>query len=429
VLANAVTSQFTTRDGAWGAAGFVETDNAGDAGSPQIAFDASGNALAVWHQSDGTLYHVWSNRYTAGSGWGTPELIQSSNADEGTAPQIAMDASGNALAVWSQSGGSVAGIWSNRYVAGSGWGTAVKIETETGVAHPPQIAVDRNGNALAVWAQSRGTSGTIFDIWSNGYIAGSGWGTATLIETGNPGHAFWPQVAFDTSGNALAVWSENDGTRYNIGSNRYIPGTGWGTDVVIETDNAGHAAESQIAFDASGNALVVWKQSDGTRNNIWSNRYIVGSGWSTAALIETEDTGDADLPQIAFDASGNALAVWRQSYGAHVGIWSNRYVVGSGWGIAVLIENDMAQPDTPQIAVDSSGNALAVWTKTVGTASTNIWSNRYTPGNGWGVAEVIENTVGNAFEPQIAIDAGGNAMAVWLQSDGTRNNIWFNRFE
>jgi hypothetical protein len=47
----------------------------------------------------------------------------------------------------------------------------------------------------------------------------------------------------------------------------------FGTAALIETDNAGGAHAPQIAFDASGNALAVWYQSDGTRDNIWSNRY------------------------------------------------------------------------------------------------------------------------------------------------------------
>ena len=84
----------------------------------------------------------------------------------------------------------------------------------------------------------------------------------------------------------------------------------WGTAALIETDNAGEAYEPQIALDASGNALAVWQQFDGARYNIWANRYTAATGWGTAALIETDDAGDARDPQIAFDANGNALAVW-----------------------------------------------------------------------------------------------------------------------
>ena len=56
---------------AFGTAALIETDNAGDASSPQVAIDTNGNALAVWRQSDGTRYNIWANRYTAGTGWGS----------------------------------------------------------------------------------------------------------------------------------------------------------------------------------------------------------------------------------------------------------------------------------------------------------------------------------------------------------------------
>ncbi len=48
---------------AWGAAALIETDNAGDARRPQVAFDGNDNALAVWYQSDGTRYNIWANRF------------------------------------------------------------------------------------------------------------------------------------------------------------------------------------------------------------------------------------------------------------------------------------------------------------------------------------------------------------------------------
>ena len=45
----------------------------------------------------------------------------------------------------------------------------------------------------------------------------------------------------------------------------------WQGAALLETDNAGNAFSPQIAVDASGNALTVWTQSEGTRDNIWAN--------------------------------------------------------------------------------------------------------------------------------------------------------------
>lgn len=157
---------------------------------------------------------------------------------------------------------------------------------------------------------------------------GKAWGTASLIETDNAGHASDPQIVFDNNGNALAVWVQSDGTRNNIWANHYTVGTGWGTAAQIETDT-GNANQAQIAIDASGNALAVWTQFDGTRNSIWANRFIAGTGtgtgWGAVSLIETDNAGDAYSPQIAIDANGNALAVWHQSDGTRFNIWANRY--------------------------------------------------------------------------------------------------------
>jgi hypothetical protein len=122
----------------------------------------------------------------------------------------------------------------------------------------------------------------------------SSWGEAELIETDNAGYAKFPQVAVDDSGNAIAVWSQFDGTRLNILANRYYAATGlWGEAELIETDE-GPAGKPWVAVDGSGNAIAVWRQSDGTLYNVWANRYDAATGlWGTAELIETDDAGDS----------------------------------------------------------------------------------------------------------------------------------------
>jgi hypothetical protein len=54
---------FITADGAWQAAELIETDNAGGAYNPQVAFDSNGNAIAVWRQTDDTRYNIMANRF------------------------------------------------------------------------------------------------------------------------------------------------------------------------------------------------------------------------------------------------------------------------------------------------------------------------------------------------------------------------------
>lgn len=74
----------------------------------------------------------------------------------------------------------------------------------------------------------------------------------------------------------------------------------WTPEVKIDSFPAGTVTGSspRIAVDPSGNIMAVWVQSDGTYQNIYTNRYVVGSGWGTATLLETS-TMPADSPQIA----------------------------------------------------------------------------------------------------------------------------------
>ena len=441
VNSNAATLTVTAAAGAkvFGTAALIET-GATAAGRPQIAFAPNGDALAIWmQQSDGLYMNIWANYYTSATNtWGIAELIET-GAGDAWDPQIAMDANGNALAVWYQDGDATDAvrydIVANRYTAGSGWGTATLIETDDAAsAMNPQIAIDANGNGLAVWLQGDGTAS---HIRSNRYTAGTGWGTAVLIETATPGASATPQIAFDINNNALAVWSRYDGTG-TIMANRYTAGSGWGSAGVI----GGAGGNPRIAIDAGGNALAVWSQS----GSIWSIRYTAGSGWGTAALIEWTG-GDAGDPQIVFDASGNALAVWQQDSGfsTNMRIWSNRYTVGSGWGgFPAIIQTDIsggatANAVTPRIAIDADGNALAVWVQPDGASDNtpDVWVNRYTAGSGWGttanLGQVRINTPGAAGQsagmPQIAIDGSGNALVVWTQSDGVNDSIWYNRYQ
>jgi hypothetical protein len=407
----------------WQVATLVETSNTGSAFDPQVSFDTNGNALAVWLISNGTVDDIWSSKYTTTEGWGNPALIETNSGDARNV-QLSIDTSGNALAVWVQNDGTYDNIWANRYTVNTGWGSPERIDGFNGNADEPQISVDANGNGIAVWHQYEGS---ITNIWANRFMPGFGWGSAVRIESDNLGNAYSPDIDFDSGGNAIAVWQQSDGAHLNNLSNRYTLESGWGTAELIETDNAGNARPPQISVNDSGDALAVWGQSDGTRYNIWANRYSAGTGWDTAQLIETNDISHAYAPKVSIGANGNAVAVWHQRDGSRSNIWSNHYRYGIGWGSAQLIETDNAGGATnPQISIDANGNGLAVWRHFDGTR-TNIWSNRFTLGVGWSNAELIEtDNAGWAENPQISIDAYGNGLAVWHQSDGSLTNIWSN---
>jgi hypothetical protein len=407
-----------------------------------LAMDPSGNATAVWtvvQQVDGQE-NVAATRYTPGMGWGAPELIEISDAGSAIFARVAMDAEGNAVVVWNQSNGVRMDIWVNRYTPAGGWRVVdaerISIQVEdTENARRPQVAMDDDGNGIAVWYQSDGQRN---DIWANRYTPSDGWGQPELIEDDVDGDARWPHVALDSDGNAVAVWQQcyaecdspdTNEWLWDVNANRYTPNQGWGRHRLITPDHMGNAIRPHIAMDDNGNGVAVWEQSDDSgRFDIWANRYDASSGWGAAERIETNDAGDALRPQVAMDPAGNAVAVWSQFDGLSDDIWANRYTPDESWGDAERIGNNAAgQATRPRIAMDALGSAVVVWTQSHGRYP-SVWSNRYTPTSGWGTAEPVETYDGERiWEPQIAMDAAGNAIAFWSQRVGAFDEMWSNQ--
>lgn len=124
----------------------------------RLAFDKNGNAIAVWNQAGGVLY---ANRYVAGTGWGTTVVLESNGGDY--AEQIAIDSKGNALALWANFTCNSYNIQATRYVLDVGWDAtrrcyegAFSVNTTLDNVGGPQLVIDSTGKAIALWVQSGG---------------------------------------------------------------------------------------------------------------------------------------------------------------------------------------------------------------------------------------------------------------------------------
>jgi hypothetical protein len=414
---SAMNWSFVIRDGVWGPAEKIETDSVASS-YPQIEFDPDGNAIAVWINNK----DIYANKYTAfAKSWGIAERIDS--LPQGVSDlQLAIDSSGNAIAVWVESQGSATNIRAARY-NGTSWEADVGLETNGGQASDPQLAFDASGNAIVVWLQP---GNSINSVWYNRYDAsGAGWGTAELLET-TDNVAFAPQVAVTDSGDAIAVWTQGNSAGYvAVYASYYTAGDSWGGASEIASEPSdGYTV--QIAADGDGNAIAVWYQiATGPSYTVWANRYS-GGLWGIAEVIEN-DVNVASIPQIVFDAHGNAMAVWKNSAGR---LRYNVNLSSTGWGTADNVESGSDSAFFPQLAIDAEGNAIVVWRQVTNLYYNSMWVNRYQFGNGWGTPELLEmEDMYPVSYPEVAVDNNGNAFAIWIQSDGSADSAWVSRFE
>lgn len=308
---------------------------------PNLSFDQSGNGFVVWAQQDsnGSTTSIWQNRLVAANAqWSGATLLEDEQG-EAFDPVSAVDGQGNAMVVWLQESGGIKDVWASRYRAESQeWSDAQKIEDELGevarviLPYPniADVAMDHHGNAIAVWSQEKNG---IDSIWSNRYdVASNQWGTATLLEQSDE-VARIPVIDVDKNGNALVLWYQpknghtNDVTHfayYDAVGNRWDDAT-----VLDQTDSVVTHYGQQVAFDDSGNALAIWVSSHIGGESVRSKRFAGASGdWAQSETISsvTQDIGELDID---FDGRGKAWLVREQADNAEsaspVSVYANPF--------------------------------------------------------------------------------------------------------
>jgi len=305
----------------------VDLADAGNQNSywPKVAMDQNGNAFAVWDQMPGATWEAYANYRIFDTSWGTPVPLISTT-DQVFSPQIAIDSNGNAISVFILSDNTQSNMYANYYTAGAGWGTAVPLNERTGNSAYPSVAVNLSGDAIALWWQ---VDGSTTSIYANHYSPNTGWLGALPVKSGinialTPDAA--PDVAMDFSGNAIAVWQENDGNNKYAYASYYTAGGAWSEAVII--GNCGNIPDDcslNIDMDLSGNAVAVWQNSDIFRRSIYVNRYILGSGWNEEAVFLGGGRLNATSPKVAVDHGGRAVVVWRQYDGINWNVASARF--------------------------------------------------------------------------------------------------------
>ena len=355
---------------------------------------------------------------------GNAQRIERSTSAE--APRIAVDEDGNTIAVWTQYDSAARyGVWTNRYTAQRGWGTPQPLNTNPGQASDVQLAINAHGDAVAVWMQYSDTVAGKVNIWANRFSVQSGWQQAQQIQDDNT-NAYFPKVAIDQAGNAIVVWSQNDGAhdRTHIYANRFEVSEGWGAGMLIQSDNTTLASEPEIAMDAVGNASVVWTQFDAAAGGIWTNRYTAGAGWAVAQSITSDSR--ARTPAIAVDNQNGALAAWLLPDSAtyQSNVYASRYT--GRWDAPVRVQrNTAATGRAVQLAIDGAGNGIALWQEqqldaTSGAIIATVHASNYAPRSAWEAAQNIGASAEYA-SPALAMDNRGNAIAVWSRDNASRS--------
>lgn len=231
--------------------------------------------------------------------WSPLEDVSDRTATARTAA-IALDAAGDALAVWSEESGTVKASF--RPAATGVWGSPVVLAEGFVEVQSTQVEFDAAGNATATWVAYGGGGDTSQGAVVSAYRTfGGTWEPTETISTATP-FVSWPSLAVAATGDAVAVWAENGVVR---ATSRPASSQTWQSPTDLSQTEASYPS---LATDRAGNAVAVWAQGDSIQVAL---RPAASREWQPPS--ELAQIGY--VPAVAMSAAGQALAAWSDGEG------------------------------------------------------------------------------------------------------------------
>lgn len=372
----------------------------GPVSSPSTAIDDSGNAIVAWSQWNmaGSSWFFVSEREGATGDWTHPVDFADHIAPglAGYWPETAIGGNGTALVAWSQSGvGSATVYFSERQGTAGTWPAPQVINVTVPAAGAsvstgkPSASIADSGDAVMTWHQSAGFTGTnaswifvserdgVTGLWSHPANAGDS------IAVAGSG-ASNPRLAMAGNGEAIISWFEYGGAFYQVYAAHRDPVTGAWTYPADRSDklspDGSRAWFNRSAINSSGDAVVVWRQVDGSGNEqIFMSERDGDTGlWDNPADLSDNISPDgfsAGEREVEMDDSAHSVVAWKQRVavsGSEAMFLSERASYAESWVHPVDIDDFISPVGggavmPPSVAVGGNGNAIVVWRQSNGT--------------------------------------------------------------
>ena len=383
--------------------------------SKNLSVSGNGGDLSVAADAAGDAFALWTRSGTvqaaerpAGGPWSAAQDI-SGTCIAAQAVHLAASPAGAAVAVWECPKGGHTIVQASTHARGGSWGPPHDLSAAGRDAHVPRVALDRAGAALAVWTRSNGTDVIVQAVYRR---ANGGW--LPSEDVSGPGlDVDHPDVALDAGGNGVAVWQSSDGSSSIIQAAARTSAGSWSTPQPLSS--AGYSERPQVGVDSAGEAVAVWS-SHAAHTRVEAAVRRAGGNWASAQTLSSPGA-DALQPQVDVNPRGNAIAAWVSFDGRTSAIQTTSRPRGGAWGAVQDISQRSPDLGAPRIALDADGDAVAVW-RGLRSAHERIQAARRSTRGAWSAPRLISSGAADADLPDVALDAAGNGAAIWQAGNG-----------
>jgi len=236
---------------------------------PDVATDAAGNFVVVWENRD--LGAVFGRRFdAAGESLGSQFPVSAYTTGGQSEPAVAMAPDGAFAVIWSDPSGdgSADGIFGRRFApSGSPLGADFQVNSYTsGLQVSPDVAMDSSGNFVAVWQGHGGEDGSWRAVLGQRFDRlGNRLGGEFVVNT----HTHFDQdsasIAMTPSGDFVVAWHSYfwNGDHHGIFAQRFqADGTRAGTEFHVNVHTYSTQTAPAVSWLGTENFVVVWQSYD-----------------------------------------------------------------------------------------------------------------------------------------------------------------------
>jgi hypothetical protein len=370
-----------------------------------LAVNASGDAVAIWPRDIGSNTVLETLERPAGGEWSAPEVLSELGEEHPTDCHIGLDAAGNAVAVWSVDLGGA--IRTAVRPAGGDWSAPEDLSVENGRA--PQLAMNAAGDAVAVWSGFDGVDDEV--TWAAMRPAGGDWSAPEQLPVADETDGFFPKVVIDEAGTAIATWERLDLSYDVVEAAVRTSGGDWSAPDELSTP-AENGLSPRIAMNAAGSAVAAWSSVGGGLHS--AVRPALGD-WSAPQEISAIGVE----PELAIDSNGNAFAIWQAPGSTKQILRVAMRSPGGNWSAPGDLSAEAEAFQSYDLDASDAVGVVATWTRGVSSTSHEVQAAIRPPGGNWSAPQSLSAEGEDAGIPRLGFDATGNAIAVWGRKEAS----------
>ena len=372
----------------------------------------------------GALLLALAGSATASAAWSSPTFLSAAATPVEEPPSVAVDDQGDATFAWVSADGRV----QTRTRSATGSLTGVQTLSATGQVVPEaslvDVDVDADGDAVFTWVTlNTADVPTIVTRARSRTGSLSPRATVATVPDG-PEPELWgdelgsPDVAVDADGDAVVVWVQ-PGVNNVIAKARMRTRSGAlrPTQTISSGGEGTTAANAHVGIGATGNGVFVWEQTTPTVVSKISTRTRAAAG--ALGQVRVLSGPEATLPQLAVQDDGDAVFAWQRKGPAVTRIEARARSAAGAVSPVQALSSETQNAAEPQVAVDATGDAIFAWQGHDAAGKLRIHGRPRSAAGALGAARVLSAAGTDAFDAQVGVAASGTAVFAWRRNPGT----------